>query len=182
MGAVMSEARAFIALGANLPFEGVSPAVTLARAVRALEAACIEVRALSSLWETAPWPPSDQPNYFNAVAELAGDELEPQALYATLRAIEVKFGRARRARWDARTLDLDILALDGLVGAHAGLDLPHPRLHERAFVLAPLAEIAPEWTHPLLGRTASELLVALGPAKGYRKLDGVWANRARQLP
>lgn len=176
----MSIARAFIALGANLPFEGQPPAETLGRAAAVLEAAGLAPLGYSSLWETAPWPPSEQPNYLNAVMELDASGLGPQPLYDVLRAVEARFGRARRLRWDARTLDLDILALEGFVGDFGGIELPHPRLHERAFVLAPLAELAPDWRHPLLGQSAAEMLAVLGSAGGYRRLNAAWAPGAGQ--
>jgi 2-amino-4-hydroxy-6-hydroxymethyldihydropteridine diphosphokinase len=174
--------RAFIALGANLPFEGQPPAVTLARALAELEGAGLRVTARSSFWETPAWPPSNQPAYCNAVAALDAEGLTPQPLYQILRGVEAAFGRTRRARWDARTLDLDILALDGFEGTFGDIRLPHPRMSERSFVLAPLTEIAPDWRHPILGRTASAMLAALGPAEDYRRLDANWAAEAGQAP
>jgi len=167
--------RAFIALGTNLPHQGVQGPALLAQAVAALRSSGLGVRALSSVWETAPWPPSDQPNYFNAVAELDREGLAPQPLYEVLRAIEARFGRTRRARNDARTLDLDIVAIDGWEGVFGDVIVPHPRLEARIFVLAPLAELAPEWRCPGTGRTAAEMLAAL-PAGGAVRLEGAWAG------
>jgi 2-amino-4-hydroxy-6-hydroxymethyldihydropteridine diphosphokinase len=172
----MHKPSAFIALGSNMPFDGLSAPRVLARAVAAMQSAGLAPRALSGVWETPAWPPSDQPDYCNAVAELDPAGLSPQPLYERLRAIELNFGRERRERWAARTLDLDIVALDGFVGTFGAITLPHPRMHKRSFVLAPLAEIAPEWRHPVHGKTAAELLAALPGEQGYRRLGNLAAE------
>lgn len=157
---------AFVALGANLPFEGVEGAPLLARAVAAMRTDGLDVRALSGVWRTEAWPRcSGQPDYCNAVVELDAVGFHPEALYERLTAIERRFGRERRERWAARTLDLDIIAMQGFEGEFGPISLPHPRMSERAFVLAPLAEVAPDWRHPT-GRSVREMLESL-PA-GYR--------------
>ncbi len=140
---------AFVALGTNRPLGGVSGAELLAQAVTAMEAAGLAVAARSSVWRTAAWPPgSDQADYLNAVVEVETGERSPEQLYALLRGIETAFGRERRERWAPRTLDLDVVAMDGATGQFGDLTLPHPRMHERAFVLVPLTEIAPSTTIP----------------------------------
>jgi 2-amino-4-hydroxy-6-hydroxymethyldihydropteridine diphosphokinase len=166
--------RVFVALGANMPFDGVSGAQLLSRAVIAMEAAGLRIRARSGVWQTEAWPQgSGQADYYNAVVELDGAGLTPPSLYAQLVEIERSFGRERHEKWAPRTLDLDIVAMDGFVGAYDGITLPHPRMQERAFVLAPLAEIAPEWTHPDLGASATQLLAALAPGYRYRRIGAL---------
>ena len=151
-----------IGLGTNLPWRGLAGPELLGRAVAALEAEGLAVGKLSSVWRTPPWPPgSEQPDYHNAVVELGPAARAPEELFEVLRRVEQAFGRARRERWGPRTLDLDILAMGELAGAFGPLTLPHPRLQERAFVLAPLAEVNPEWRHPGSGETAASLLARL---------------------
>lgn len=155
--------RTFVALGANMPFKDVSGARLLSDAVLAMEAEGLGLQAISGVWQTEAWPPgSAQPDYYNAVVELDGAALEPEPepLYAVLARIEYAFGRERREQWAPRTLDLDIVAMDGFVGRYGSIILPHVRMAERRFVLAPLAEIAPDWRHPVLDRSVSELLAS----------------------
>ncbi len=160
---------ALIALGTNVAFKGVGGAALLTQALTALGDAGLSFRAVSSAWESPAWPPgSAQADYANAVAEADAGALGPEALYLRLRAVEADFGRQRRERWGPRTLDLDILAMEGFVGAFGSVTLPHKRLHERAFVLLPLAEIVPDWRHPVSGRAARELAAALPPGHGAR--------------
>ena len=162
--------RAYIGLGANLPFEGMSGPALLAQALSAVDAAGFIPLAVSNVWQTAAWPPSDQPDFYNAVAAVETGDVSPQVLFQSLRAIELRFGRERRERWAARTLDLDIIAMDGVAGVFDEVTIPHPRMHERAFVLAPLAEVAPDWRHPVSGLTAADLLKTVPKEQRYRRL------------
>ncbi|MDX2277008.1 MAG: 2-amino-4-hydroxy-6-hydroxymethyldihydropteridine diphosphokinase [Hyphomonadaceae bacterium] len=157
--ATRSNAAAYIALGSNLPHAGVEGPALLEAALRALGEAGLELRRASSIWRTAPWPPAVQNDFHNAAIEVDAGCRGPEAVFELTSAIERAFGRERRARWDARTLDLDLIDFAGLSGTFGPVQLPHPRAHERAFVLAPLAELG--WRHPTLGRTAAELLAAL---------------------
>ena len=118
---------------------------------------------LRSRWyRSQPVPPSDQPWYVNGVA-VVETRLAPAALLTALLLLETRFGRRRSVPNAARTLDLDLLDYDGRQCASERLTLPHPHLHERRFVLAPLAEIAPDWRHPRLGVSAKELVCRLTP-------------------
>lgn len=166
----MRETHAYIGLGANLPLEGLSGPALLARALAEVEQAGLKPLAVSNIWQTAAWPPSDQPDFLNAVAVVDSGGATPEDVFESLRAIELRFGRERRERWAARTLDLDVLAIDGLKGTFGEITLPHPRMHERAFVLAPLSEVAPDWRHPILGQTAADLLKTVPSEQRYHRL------------
>lgn len=156
-----------IGLGANLPSSRHGPPVaTLEAALVRLAGAGVRVAARSRWYRSAPLPRSDQPWYVNGVARVES-ALAPTPLLALLHEVEREFGRRRRRRWEARPIDLDLLAYGALIsggdGAPGAPALPHPRLHERAFVLVPLCEVAPDWRHPVLGQTAAELIPGLPP-------------------
>lgn len=153
-----------VALGANLPTpEGTAPAATLRRAAAEIAALpALQPIALSRLWDSAAVPPSAQPRFVNAVMALEGS-VDPDALLAALHGIEARYGRVRGEVNAARTLDLDLIDANGAIRA-GPLILPHPRLGERAFVLLPLADVAPAWRHPVTGKGVAELVAGLDPA------------------
>ena len=163
--------RLFIGLGANLTPDGyASPREGCIAAVSALADEGVHLSALSRWYESAPVPMSDQPWYLNAVAE-AATELDAASTLAALHHIERRFGRVRIERNAARVLDLDLLDFAGMVVGYSNLALPHPRLHERAFVLLPLGELCPDWVHPVSG-IAIQDLIALIPADQQIRLAG----------
>jgi 2-amino-4-hydroxy-6-hydroxymethyldihydropteridine diphosphokinase len=138
--------------------------MTLEAALRALEIAGVRVVQRSRWYHSAPVPVSDQPWFVNGVARLE-TAYKPLELLGVLQQVESRFGRVRERRWEARAIDLDIIAFDGVVMGHPAEDsaqdkliIPHPRLAERLFVLRPLAEIAPDWRHPITGKTAEEMI------------------------
>lgn len=156
--------QAFVALGANLD----DPVDQVERAFPEL-ARLPETRLVhrSSLYLTKPVGYTDQPDFINAVAQIE-TALPPRTLLESLLAIEQRHGRRREFRNAPRTLDLDLLLYDGLVMHEPGLTLPHPRMHERAFVLLPLLEIAPDCAIP-----------DIGPAAALRDID---ISGLHQLP
>ncbi|WP_243405030.1 2-amino-4-hydroxy-6-hydroxymethyldihydropteridine diphosphokinase [Pelagivirga sediminicola] len=169
-----------IALGGNLPSEAGAPAETLRAALDALAGEGAELRAVSPFYATPCFPAGAGPDYVNAAAEI-GFGGDARACLALLHRVEQMFGRERQRRWGRRTLDLDLIAqgaqvlpdregyaawrdLPGelqMTRAPDQLILPHPRLQERAFVLVPLADIAPDWRHPVLGLSVREMLARL---------------------
>lgn len=159
--------RAFVALGANLG----DVEMTLAEAVWALDGLPqTSVREQSPWFRSAPWGRTDQPEFTNGVAELQ-TRMVASELMQRLLEIEQRFGRERRAdqRWGPRTLDLDLLLYGDQVIDEPGLTVPHPRLHERAFVLLPLSRIAPGVEVPGHGRV--DTLLAQVDCSGLRELD-----------
>jgi 2-amino-4-hydroxy-6-hydroxymethyldihydropteridine diphosphokinase len=157
---------AYIGMGGNLASSAGAPEATLAAAVVRLESLG-RVTRRSSLYSTEPVGFAGQPRFVNAVAELE-TELEPRELLKELLAIELEFGRDRTAGFanGPRTLDLDILLFGDLKVSEPGLQIPHPRMFERAFVLAPLSEIAPGIVDAESGRTVSQLLNRLDENSG----------------
>ncbi len=153
----------FIGAGANLahPTYG-SPRETLEAAFRELGRRGVQVLRVSPWYRTAPVPASDQPWYQNAVIEV-GTTLGPDKLLATLHEVEEAFGRIRSVANAARMIDLDLLDFRGEIAPEAPgrATLPHPRLATRAFVLRPLADLAPDWRHPVTGEGVQALLAAL---------------------
>lgn len=156
--ATLSEAAPdiYIAYGANLPHEYLNPLQALNRVVKRLCLHDIKVTQISSLWRSEAWPDPEYPPYNNAVFAVS-TTLMPEGLLSALHALETQDGRVRGVAINQpRVLDLDLIAYGDVV-RQGDLVLPHPRAHERGFVMGPLAEIAPQWRHPVLGLSAREL-------------------------
>jgi 2-amino-4-hydroxy-6-hydroxymethyldihydropteridine diphosphokinase len=160
--------KILVGLGANRPGPWGAPAATIKRALGEMEKTGIVVEAISPLYETAAIGRARQPAYINAVV-LIDSNLSPEALLRRLKSIERRAGRRGGRPWGPRSLDIDIIDHKGLVRhwrarqaefPRAGtrpLVLPHPLMHERPFVLKPLLDIAPDWRHPVLGRSIGAL-------------------------
>jgi 2-amino-4-hydroxy-6-hydroxymethyldihydropteridine diphosphokinase len=151
-----------IALGSNLFSDAYgSPQDICLAAAKALEKRGISITARSRWFRTAPVPVSDQPWFVNGVVAVE-TLLPPAELLGLLHDVEAEFGRTRNVRNEARILDLDLIAYDDrIMNEPDGLILPHPRLHERAFVLLPLADVDPDWRHPVTGAAIADLVAAL---------------------
>lgn len=173
-----------IALGGNLPSYAGSPAATLKNSVSEMCSRGLVIRAVSRFYRTPCFPAGTGPDYVNAAVCVASD-LDPWAMITLLHEVENTFGRARVQRWGERTLDLDLLSAGQKVSPDLEtyqrwqnllpdlqiqatpdqLILPHPRLQDRAFVLVPMADIAPDWVHPVLQKTTRDLLAACPQAE-----------------
>ena len=177
--------RIFIALGANRPYRRAAPLENLNSALVALDDADVTVIATSRPWSSPAWPDPSDPPFINGCAELACD-LPPDRLLEQLHHVERRLGRSRTVRNAPRTLDLDLIDYQGLVRAgdsEAEPTLPHPRAAQRAFVLLPLRDIAPNWRHPASGHSLEQLIAALPLAdrQACRPAAGVLCAAANGL-
>jgi 2-amino-4-hydroxy-6-hydroxymethyldihydropteridine diphosphokinase len=164
------EQRVFIAIGSNLGdrVENCRRAVDLVTS----DKGSVTLIRSSSFYETEPWGVAGQGPFINSVIEVRTG-LSPVALLGFLKSVELEMGRTTQpVRWGPRLIDLDIIFYGDKVVKDEGLVVPHPYAHERAFVLVPLSEIAPDFVHPLLGKKVSELVEALPEKKGVKRLKG----------
>ncbi|MBW7956838.1 MAG: 2-amino-4-hydroxy-6-hydroxymethyldihydropteridine diphosphokinase [Deltaproteobacteria bacterium] len=161
------EERIFIAIGSNLGDRerNIREATRLAE-----KGGGLTVVKVSPLYESEPWGPQDQPRFVNAAME-ARSELPPGELLRYLKGIEAEMGRREAERWGPRLIDLDIIFYGSRVIKGERIEVPHPRAHERAFVMVPLSDIAPGFVDPLSGATVSELAERLGK-EGLRRMEG----------
>lgn len=167
----MSLQDILIGIGANLSPDGYqTPRDGCEAAIAGLADYGVEVTAVSPWYETAPVPVSDQPWFNNAVIRARTELAAPDAL-AALHRIEARFGRVRTIRNAARVLDLDLLDYGGQAFEENSMTIPHPRLHERAFVLLPLRDVMPDYRHPHSGVTIDDLIDALPAGQQINRVE-----------
>lgn len=174
----------FLALGGNLSTPAGDSAQSLVASLRLLSDEGLQLRAVSRFYRSAAFPVGSGPDYVNACAAIRGPD-DPESCLAALHRIEARLGRQRSTRWAARGIDLDLLAAGDAILPDAATEaewrslplqaqmqrtpetliLPHPRLSERAFVLIPLSEIAPQWRHPATGQTVQQMADRLSAAE-----------------
>ncbi len=156
--------NAYLLIGSNLG----DKTAQLEKAVQYIQQECGEIVKRSAFYETAPWGFTDQPSFINQAIWIK-TSLDPEELMQSLLNIEAKMGRIRTVKLGPRIIDLDILQIDQTVMETPILHIPHPAMTERRFALAPLAEIAPELLHPVLLKTATELLQACSDDSDVQK-------------
>ena len=159
--------NAYLGLGSNLGdrFRNLSEAV-----LRLNKVDGIEVQKISSVYETDPVGDSLQPKYLNAAIQVE-TALDARDLLKACMAVERDMGRVRHERWESRVIDIDVLFYDDAVMGSKELTLPHPLLHEREFVLRPLADIAPDLVHPMLEKSVAQLLEEVEISEGVERMD-----------
>ena len=152
--------KVFMSLGSNTG----NRLIILTKALSELERSGFCIINRSKIWETSPWGFTDQPRFLN-MCLCAETELTPEKMIKTIINIEIKLGRRRSIKWGPREIDIDIIAIGEMVIETPDLSVPHPHMHERTFVLIPLKEIAPQFRHPVTGKTLDEMIRELPAEK-----------------
>ena len=158
---------AYVALGSNLG----DRETALRRGVKEMREGGLQVTAGSRIYESSPVGKTDQPDFLNGAVAVEAS-IPPRELLELLLGFERALGRVRDEKWGPRTLDLDLLMYGHEVVKEEGLQVPHPRMHERPFVMLPLCDLNPDGRHPTLGMTFRELADSLHPIMGIRRLEG----------